>query len=339
MTASTVVHSVTGPLGPADVGITLPHEHTFINMTRTTPADGYLNVWSDVESELGLFSALGGRTIVDLTNGELSDYAAPVFWSGGEHDTAQNATTGSRAPANVLATKAMAEATGLNIILGTGHYYQKYLDTEWWDRTSTNRVADYLIADLLDEIPATGVRAGLLGEIASDLPYITAAEERSFRAAARAQRETGVLLSTHAPSFPTGLAQLEILREEGVDPERVVVGHTDTVKSVEYSLALLSAGAYIQYDCMMTCRVGGQLVLPEIDRRITYLQAVIEAGYAHKILLSHDVCQRSHMASRGGPGFTFLFEEFAPRAIAAGIAPDVLQQIFVDNPRRALFGT
>jgi phosphotriesterase-related protein len=332
------VQSVTGPVEARDLGVTLPHEHVFINMTRTTPADGYLNVWSDVESELGLFRAAGGTTIVDLTNGELSDHAAPVFWGNGEHDFAQNATTGSRSPANVLATKAMAEQTGLTVILGTGHYYQAYLDTEWWDRTSTNAIADHLIADLVEEIPGTGVRAGLLGEIASDLPYITAAEERSFRAAARAQRETGVLLSTHAPTFPTGLAQLEILTEEGVDLERVVVGHTDTVKSVDYSLALLAKGAYIQYDCMMTCRVGGALVLPEIERRIDFLRMVVDAGYADKVLLSHDVCQRSHMHSRGGAGFVFLFEEFIPRAIAAGIAPEVMQQIVTDNPRRALAG-
>ncbi|WP_290804405.1 hypothetical protein [Herbiconiux sp.] len=332
------VNGVNGPIDGGDLGVTLPHEHVFINMTPTTPADGYLNVWSDVESELGLFRAAGGRTIVDLTNGELSDHAAPVFWGDGAYDFAQNRVTGSRSPANVLATKAMAEATGLNVVLGTGHYYQHYLDTEWWDRTSTNQVADFLIRDLVDEIPGTGVKAGLLGEIASDLPWITPAEERSFRAAARAQRETGVLLSTHAPTFPTGLAQLEILREEGVDPERVVVGHADTVKSLDYSLAVLATGAYVQYDCMMTCRAGGALVLPEIERRIDYLKAVVDAGHGRKVLLSHDVCQRSHMASRGGAGFTFLFEEFLPRAVAAGIDPEVMTQIVSENPRRALLG-
>ncbi|MFX5743348.1 hypothetical protein ABTE37_20630, partial [Acinetobacter baumannii] len=76
-------------------------------------------------------------------------------------------------------------------------------------------------------------------EIASDLSHITAVEERSFRAAARAGRETGALITTHAASFPTGLAQLEILTEEGVDPSRIVIGHADTVKSVDYSLELL----------------------------------------------------------------------------------------------------
>lgn len=332
------VEGVLGPIAPEELGITLPHEHVFINMTRTTPADGYLNVWDEVEGELAAFRDLGGRTIIDLTNGELSEYAAPVFWGAGEHSATQHPVTGSRSAVNVLATRAMAERTGLNVILGTGHYYQTYLNQDWFDRNSTNRIADFLIADLLDEIPGTGVRAGVIGEVASDLPYITATEERSFRAAARAHRETGALISTHAPTFPTGLAQLEILREEGVDPGRVVVGHSDTVKSLDYSIALLDAGAYVQYDCMMTCRVGGRLVMPEIERRISFLKAVIELGYQRRILLSHDVCQRSHMARSGGPGFTFLFTDFARLAVEAGIDPAVLHEISADNPRRALFG-
>ncbi len=238
----------------------------------------------------------------------------------------------------MLATKELAERTGVQIILGTGHYYDAYLDHAWFDRTSTNEIADFLVADLLDEIPGTGVRAGVIGEIASDLPHITAAEERSFRAAARAGRETGALISTHAPTFPTGLAQLEILREEGVDPSRVVIGHADTVKDVAYSLAIVRAGAFVQFDCLMTCRVGGELVPSQIDRRIAFLGAIIDAGYADRVLLSHDVCQRSHLHAYGGPGYTFLFEEFRALAIEAGIEGETLDAIHRDNPRRALFG-
>jgi predicted metal-dependent phosphotriesterase family hydrolase len=59
------VQSVTGPLLPEQLGVTLPHEHVFINMTRTTPQDGYLNVWSEMEDELGRFTAAGGSTLID----------------------------------------------------------------------------------------------------------------------------------------------------------------------------------------------------------------------------------------------------------------------------------
>ncbi|RKN05934.1 phosphotriesterase [Streptomyces radicis] len=332
------VQSVTGPLLPEQLGVTLTHEHIFINMTRTTPQDGYLNVWAEAEAELGLFTAAGGSTLIEVTNGELSDYAAPVGWSQDPRDMQQNPRTGSRSVANVLATKAMAEATGVQVILGTGHYYDTYLDKRWFDRNATNTIADFLIADLLDEIPGTGVRAGVIGEVASDLSHITAVEERSFRAAARASRETGALVSTHAASFPTGLAQLEIMREEGVDPGRVVIGHADTVKSVDYSLELARRGAFVQFDCLMTCRIGGNLISHQIDRRLSYLRTLIEKGHQDRILLSQDVCQRSHTRALGGPGYTFLFEEFRALAANAGIDPEVLDSIHTANPRRAIFG-
>lgn len=332
------VQTVTGPIRPDQLGVTLPHEHVYINMTRTTPQDGYLNVADETAAELALFAQAGGSTLIDMTNGELSDYAAPVGFSSDLRAMQQNPDTGSRSIANVLATKEMAEATGLQVILGTGHYYDTYLDHRWFDRNSTNRIADFLVADLLDEIPGTGVRAGIIGEIASDLSHITAVEERSFRAAARAGRETGIMISTHAASFPTGLAQLEILTEEGVDPSRVVIGHADTVKSVDYSLELMRLGAFVEFDCLMTCRIGGSLIMHQIDRRLSYLKAMIEKGYEKQILLSQDVCQRSHLRALGGPGYTFLFEEFRALAVAAGIAAETLDAIHTENPRRAVFG-
>ncbi|MFT4306857.1 MAG: hypothetical protein QM604_08205 [Microbacterium sp.] len=332
------VETVTGPIGPERLGVTLPHEHVYINMTRTTPQDGYLNVADETAAELALFAAAGGSTLIDMTNGELSDYAAPVGWTDDLRLMQQNPATGSRSVANVLATREMSERTGVQVILGTGHYYDTYLDKTWFDRNSTNKIADFLIADLLDEIPGTGVRAGVIGEIASDLSHITAVEERSFRAAARAGRETGSLVSTHAATFPTGLAQLEILTEEGVDPSRVVIGHADTVKSVDYSLELLRRGAFVEFDCLMTCRIGGVVVRHQLDRRLSYLRTIVEAGYAGQVLLSQDVCQRSHLRALGGPGYTFLFEEFREHAIAAGIAPDTLDAIHRENPRRAVFG-
>lgn len=332
------VETVTGPITADEMGVTLPHEHVFINMTPTEPRGGYMTVWDEREEDIRRFVAAGGTTLWDMTNGELSNHAAPVYFDRNPDHMVQNPTTGSRSVANVLATRAMAEATGATVILGTGHYFQDYFDTAWWDRNSVSQIADYLIADLLEEIPGTGVRAGFLGEIASNLPHITAQEERSFRAAGRAAAATGAMVSTHAPTFPTGEGQVDILVSEGVDPERIVVGHTDTVKNVEYSLDLLRRGVYVEYDCMMAVKIGGHIVEQELQRRLDYLKVMIDAGYRHKILLSQDVSERSHQAAYGGPGLTFLFEEFTQRAALIGIEQDVLQGIFVDNPRHAMFG-
>lgn len=332
------IESVTGPLDPAAMGVTLPHEHVFINMTPTEARGGYMTVWEERLADLALYTAAGGATIFDMTNGELSNFAAPIYYERNQARLRQNPVTGSRSIANVLATREMALASGVTVVLGTGHYFEQYFDLDWFDRTSTNEIADYLIADLVDEIPGTGVRAGFVGEIASNLPYITAREERSFRASGRAAAETGAMVSTHCPTFATGEGQIDILVAEGVDPSRIVVGHTDTVKSVEYSLDLLRRGVYIEYDCMMAAKVGGHIVESELQRRVDYLKTVIDAGYQDRVLLSQDVSERHQQAAFGGPGLTFLFDEFAAAAIAAGIDPAALVAIQTENPRRALFG-
>jgi predicted metal-dependent phosphotriesterase family hydrolase len=334
----TTVQSVTGPLQPDDLGITLPHEHVFINMTPTEPRDGYMTVWEERKADIERFRDAGGRTLLDVTNGELSNHAFPVYFDRDPAHAIQNPVTGSRSVANVLATQAMAVETGVNVVLGTGHYFEHYFDTAWFDRTSTEQLARFLIADLEEEIPGTGVRAGFVGEVASDLPYITAREERSFRASGRAAARTGTMITTHAPTFPTGETQIDILEQEGVAPERIVIGHTDTVKALEYSLDLLKRGVYIEYDCMMAVKGGGAVSEIELTRRVDYLKAVVDAGYAERVLLSQDVSQRSHQHAHGGPGLTFLFEEFSDAARDVGIEQSVLDLIFTDNPRRVLFG-
>jgi phosphotriesterase-related protein len=146
------------------------------------------------------------------------------------------------------------------------------------------------------------------------------------------------MVSTHAPTFPTAETQIDILTQEGVAPERIVIGHTDTVKSLQYSVDLLKRGVYIEYDCMMAVKAGGVVAEHELARRIEYVRELVEMGYADRILLSQDVSQRSHQAAQGGPGLTFIFEEFAEAAVAAGIDSEVLRLMSTDNPRRALFG-
>src|SRR5882757_11176183 len=329
MRMQSTVESVTGPIGPDELGLTLPHEHVFINMSPTEPRDGFMTVWEERVADIEKFKAAGGKTIFDVTNAELSDHAFPVYFDRDPAHAVKNPITGSRSVANVTATKAIAEETGINVILGVGHYFE---------RNSTDQIAEYLVADLEDEIPGTGVRAGFVGEVASDLPYITAREERSFRAAGRAAARTGVMVSTHAPTFPTAETQIDILTAEGVEPERIVIGHTDTVKSLQYSVDLLKRGVYIEYDCMMAVKAGGAVAEHELRRRVEYIRDLVEMGYADRILLSQDVSQRSHQAAQGGPGLTFIFDEFAEAAIAAGVEPEILRMMNMDNPRRVLFG-
>jgi phosphotriesterase-related protein len=225
----------------------------------------------------------------------------------------------------------VAQRLGINVVLGSGWYRHPFIDTAFFDRGSTDDVAADIVRDLEVGIAGTDVRAGIIGEIGCDR-VITSHEERSFRAAARAHLRTGVTITTHAARWPIGLAQLDILEQEGVDPRRVIVGHSDMYQTIDYHAALAKRGAWIQFDT-----IDDQ---SEYDnaRRVEYVRAADRGGYLDRILLSQDVCQRSQFRTYGGHGFDVLFRVFLPRLRAEGFSEEQVQLMTVETPRRALTG-
>ena len=299
--------TVTGPVGHDELGFVLPHEHVFIDLVREYRGSGLLNDEHLACQELGALKAAGGGTLVDLTPDEIG-----------------------RDPA---ALRRVSEATGISIVMGCGHYRDPYLDRGWFDRTPVDAIADEIVRDITEGVRGTGVRAGIIGEIGADRRYISAAEERSFRAAARAHLKTGLTISTHAARWPVGLAQLKLLAEEGVDPGRVIVGHTDSVPIPGYHLALVEQGCYISFDSIGT---GSSY---DTHRAVDYVLDLVRAGFGSHILLSHDVCLRDHLRATGGCGYAYLLTEFLPLLTAAGLDQEQVRAFVTDNPVAALAGT
>ncbi|GAA3546839.1 phosphotriesterase family protein [Nocardioides daeguensis] len=308
------VTTVRGPVPAEELGVTLMHEHVLIDMTREIRHGGILNDVGVAKRELELFRDRGGRTVVDLT----------VRGLGGDPG----------------ALRRISEATGLHIVLGAGFYRHQFLDMALIDQTPTPRLADLITRDLVEGIGATGVRAGIIGEIACD-EWITAAEERVFRAAARAHLRTGAAITTHAARWPVGHVQLDLLEEEGVEARYVIIGHSDSVASVDwdgeadvtaYHRTLAARGAYVELDNIRA------LAPHELERRVRYVRSLIDHGYLHHVLLSHDVAVQAHLRCNGGGGYSFILDEFSALLRAAGTTEQELHTILVDNPRRALSG-
>lgn len=299
--------TVTGPVSADQLGVVLPHEHVFIDLVREYRGSGLLNDEHLACSELGALRAAGGSTLVDLTLDEIG-----------------------RDP---VALRRVSQATGISIVMGCGHYRDPYLDRDWFDRTPADAIADEMVRDITEGVRGTGIRAGVIGEIGADRAYISAAEERSFRAAARAHLRTGLTISTHAARWPVGLAQLRLLAEEGVDPRRVIVGHTDSVPDPGYHLALVRQGCYVSFDSIGT---GSPY---DTQRAVDYVLELVRAGFGAQILLSQDVCLRDHLHACGGCGYAFLLTGFLPRLTAAGLDPEQVSGFVTGNPRAALTGT
>lgn len=315
--AEKTVMTVRGPVPASKLGITLMHDHIFGDMTKEFRIDGLLNDVPAAIRELGYFYAEGGRTVVDVTSIPANRYPKALQY--------------------------VSEATGLNIVLGCGLYRHQYFDSDWVDRTSTNELADWIVRDLTEGVGGTDIKAGIIGEIACD-QWMTAQEERSFRAAARAHKKTGVVITTHAARWPIGGMQLDLLAEEGVDPHRVVIGHADTVTSVEwrsegevlkYHETLAKRGAFVQFD---TIAGLGRTSDNELQMRVRYVQNLVAEGFSRQILLSHDLAFRSMYRANGGGGYSFILTNFVPLLKAAGISDETIHTILVDNPRRAFTG-
>lgn len=301
-----VIQTVTGGLDADQLGITLPHEHLFIDRSRDYGGDAYLGDVDLATREVALFKEAGGSTIVECTTRQIA-----------------------RQPAWL---REVSERTGVHIVMGTGHYRHPYVDTAWLDAHSADQVAEEIISEIRVGVDGTAIRPGVIGEIGSNGPNISGVEERSFRAAARAQVATGLTVTTHAALFPVGNHQLDILLSEGVPANRIVVGHSDTIYSPEYHASLARRGAFVQFD---TLHVQTEY---DLAKRVSFVVAFVEAGFAGQLLLSHDICLRSHLTVLGGKGYAFLLNEFVPRLVEAGLSESLITEILTDNPRRALTG-
>jgi predicted metal-dependent phosphotriesterase family hydrolase len=129
-----------------------------------------------------------------------------------------------------------SEAANTHIIISTGFYREVEYGTYWvkkpeygiWPFVSESPVeqlAEMCIGEIVDGIHGTDVHAGAI-KLGTSGPELTAAEEKAFRAGARAQKATGVHITTHCTQLGAETSQLALLEEEGVDLSRVVIGHT-----------------------------------------------------------------------------------------------------------------
>jgi phosphotriesterase-related protein len=303
--------TVSGPIPPDRVGFSLPHEHTGIYLWHVADRWDYWELTPDEPTlieELGDFRRRGGSTLVDLT----------LDGVGRDPDRLRR----------------LAIRSGVQLVMGCGWYRGAYYPAEAQiDRRSVDELAAELIAEFRDGVRGTGVHPGIIGEIGTDKPWVSATEERVHRAAARAAVETGMAISTHGVMSAVGLAQLRIFEEERVDPARVVIGHADSYPVLDHYLAVLDRGANLEFD-FIGHRFGTEEAAE--PRLVELIVELLERGYGTQLLLSQDVCHNTQLRANGGFGYAYLQQHFLPTLRTAAVAEGEIAQMTIDNPRRIL---
>jgi predicted metal-dependent phosphotriesterase family hydrolase len=301
------LQTVTGRVDAEGVGLTLPHEHLFLTMWENDGPGSMLQLPDEalLLSELQAFAAAGGRCLVDQTP------------RGCGRDP--------------RAARRLSEQTGLCIIMGCGWFTEPFYPPEDdLARRSVSSLAGQLLAEIEEGIDGSGVRPGIIGEIGVAQGWISPLEERVHRAAARAQRASGLPLATHTLFHAAGIAQLDLFAEEGVDLSRVCIGHCDSQSLLGYCLAIAERGAWVSFD-----NIGVQM--GRLEERIVWLiRELVARGHQGRILLSHDVGQVHELGYFGGRGFTYLTSEFIPRLLEAGLTRSAVTALTETNPVRFL---
>jgi phosphotriesterase-related protein len=310
------VQTVLGPVDASTVGFTLPHEHTAIALWHIPNRWDYWELTQDepiITAELTRYRDAGGTALADLT---LPGVGRDPAW-----------------------LVRLARATGLHLVMACGWYREAYYPAEALvDRRSVDDLADELVREAEEGIAVEGldapVKPGIIGEIGTDKPWLSAQEERVHRAVARASRRTGLAISTHAVMSPVGLAQLAVFETEGADPSRVVIGHADSYPVLDHYLEIIRRGASIEFDFLgMTFTPQERHGEPRI---IDLLIELLARGHADRVLLSQDVCHNQQLRHYEGNGYTYLQETFLPRLRARGVSQAEIDQLTIANPRRIL---
>lgn len=309
-----------GEVDSSTLGITLPHEHFFVNIMKER-REALLCDEYRITEEAKVFVAQGGTSLFELTNQTVAVGALSSHRGRSEG-------TISRPVENVEACVRVADAVGLTMVMATGFYRDPYLDEVVLNEYSTNELADFIVRDLMEGYPGTNVRAGIIGEVAANKWYVSAMEERGLRAAARAHKRTGRALYTHAVFWPVAEQQIEILKEEGAELSKVAIAHTDTVPTKGYAVELARHGVYIGIDSIQSANPTA------VAHRVEQVTELIRAGYLERILLSHDLCMPAHLTVNGGNGFGFILGGFRDALLQAGVTEEEFDVMVRENPAR-----
>jgi phosphotriesterase-related protein len=306
------VQTVTGTVAPEQLGRVLMHEHVVIRSSGLDAA----YPWTYPRSEALAASIEGLTRLKEASIDTLVDHTT--------YDLGRDIELLAEA----------SRASGVNIVAATGVWIEPQ---RYWQLRAPVEAAELLISDLERGIAGTDIRAGVI-KCATDLAGLTPSVERVLRACAIAHRATGVYISTHthAPGR-SGLDQQRVFSEEGVDLDRVVIGHSGDTTDLQYLRSLTSRGSYVGMD-----RFGIESRLPD-DERIKTVVALCHEDHDDRVLLSHDAAfwsdrepMQSLRKSRPHWHHRHVIEDIVPALIALGVTARQLDQMLIHSPRSLL---
>lgn len=302
------VNTVRGTIRASEMGLTLIHEHILVHFVG---AEHYnVDRWERPEvvakmlPYLQTLRTLGVRTLVECT---------PAYLG--------------RDP---LLLQELSEKSGIQLLTNTGYYgasNDKYLHAHALTETA-DQLADRWVAEFEHGIDGTGIRPAFL-KIGVNPGPLSELHRKLITAAARTHRRTGLTIYSHTGPYVPAFEQMDVLKQEGVDPSAFVWVHAQGQNMVHYARAVRE-GAWVSLDGLDGSNVG---------QYVDNLLLMKENRLLHRTLLSHDAGWYDPAQPNGGTigrEYTVLFRQLMPALNRKGFTKKDWKQILVDNPAQAL---
>jgi phosphotriesterase-related protein len=332
-----VIETVCGPVAPEALGVTSMHDHVLSDSSKlqrpgAQPAPssdavrldtlGYLR-WNMLASADNLRLDEADLAVSELVSavaaGQRALLEATVWGLGPDH---------ARLPE-------ISRSSGMTIVTSYGAYIRATLPG-WIAELDESALEEHLAEALLDAVPGTDFRAGMLGMIGTtgELPED---ERRMLRAAARAAVRGGAAVSVRLePEARRGLEVLAVCEAEGLNTDRVVFTNADEYMDAAYWDDLAGAGAVLEM-CFGTEAVHlGRVDNPSDRERLAFFSDFCAGHPDARHVLGSSLWTKAQLVAYGGVGYAHLVGLVVPELERRGLPRARLDAMLVGEPRRLL---
>jgi predicted metal-dependent phosphotriesterase family hydrolase len=305
------VETVAGTVPSDRLGVTLVHEHVlvdFIGASEVSPSRYNRDtVFRKALPFLRQAHSLGCRTLVECT---------PAYLG--------------RDP---LLLKRLSDATGLNILTNTGYYgaaNDKFVPAHAFNETAEQLAARW-IAEARNGIAGTGIKPAFM-KIGVDSGPLSDIDSKLVAAAARTHLVVGLPVWSHTGDGAAALAQVALFKREGMPLHAFVWVHAQNERDPAVHQRVAEEGAWISFDGISP---------DNVDHYVDLVVTMRAAECLDRVLVSHDAGWYHVGEPNGGMyrPYDTLFTAFLPRLRARGFSEAQIQQLLIENPRRALTAT
>ena len=312
------IMTVLGPVSPDRLGFCQCHEHILLSRGRTyelNPALCMDNVPQSLK-ELMRYKTAGGDSLIDAQPG------------GCNRMTMELAYISAQSHVNIIAS------TGFHKLI----FYPK---THWIQTASEEMLTEFFIDELLTGMftnidtrftqSRCSHRAGII-KTALDTEGLTPRYQRLFGAAANAAKATDKNIMIHVEQGIDPAELLEFLLSMNVEPSRLIFCHMDRAcADIKLHFNILQHGCYLEYDTI------GRFKYHSDEYEASLIKTMIHAGYGKQLLYSLDTTRtRLKSYDEAAIGLDYILTAFNPLLLNAGITPEQLFDISVENCVRAL---